>query len=160
MIQANLIERESLAMPTPYTGACSCGSIRYTCAAEPFVSYACHCTACQKRTASAFGINMQVPSDGVTVEQGTPKTRVRTADSGNQLVQHFCGDCGSPLYSISEARKHITVIYVGTLDDPGSVPILANIWTDSALPWVHMSPGAESYGKAPDFSKYYAVRET
>ena len=103
-------------MPTPFSGGCLCGAIRYTCTAEPYVSYACHCTACQKRTASAFGT--------------------------------------------SEARKHITVVYAGTLDDPSWVPIMANIWADSALPWVPMAPDIERFGKAPDFSKYYTARET
>jgi hypothetical protein len=146
-------------MPTPFSGSCSCGAIRYTCSAEPYVSYCCHCTACQKRTASAFGISLQVPSAGLTVDQGTPKTRVRIADSGNERVQHFCGDCGSSLFGTSEATKKITVIYAGTLDDPSWMPVMANIWTDSALPWVAMSSDVERYGKAPDFSKYYAARD-
>ncbi len=146
-------------MPTPFSGGCSCGAIRYTCTAEPYVSYVCHCTACQKRTASAFGISIQVPADGLTIDKGTPKTRIRIADSGNQLIQHFCGDCGSSLFGTSAARKHITVVYAGTLDDPSWVPIMANIWADSALPWVTMAPDTERFAKAPDFSKHYAARQ-
>ena len=145
-------------MPTPFFGGCSCGAIRYTSAAEPYVSYICHCTACQKRTTSAFGISLQVPSDGVTIDKGTPKTRIRTADSGNERIQHFCGDCGSSLLGTSEAMKRITVIYAGTLDDPSWVPIMANIWTDSALPWVPMAAEIERFANGPDFSKYYAAR--
>ncbi len=147
-------------MPTPFSGGCSCGAIRYTCTAEPYVSYVCHCTACQKRTASAFGISLQVPADGLTIDKGTPKTRIRIADSGNELTQHFCGDCGSSLFGTSAARKHITVVYAGTLDDPSWVPIMANIWADSALPWVPMAPETERFAQAPDFSKYYAARQT
>ena len=95
----------------------------------------------------------------MTIDKGTPKTRIRIADSGNQRIQHFCGDCGSSLLGTSEARKHITVLYAGTLDDPSWVPIMANIWADSALPWVPMAPGTERFAKAPDFSKYYAARQ-
>jgi hypothetical protein len=109
----------------------------------------------QKRTSSAFGISVQVPSEGVTVDQGTPTTRVRIADSGNERIQHFCGDCGTSLFGTGEATTHITVIYAGSLDDPGGVPILANIWTDSALPWVPMAPDVERFPKGPDFAKYY-----
>ncbi len=92
-------------MPTPFSGGCSCGAIRYTCTAEPHVSYACHCTACWKRTASTFGISLQVPADGLTIDQGTPKTRIRTADSSNELIQHFCGDCGSSQFGTGAARQ-------------------------------------------------------
>ncbi len=145
-------------MPTPFSGGCSCGAIRYTCTAEPYISYICHCTACQKRTTSAFGISLQVPSDGVTIDKGTPKTRIRTANSGNERIQHFCGDYGSSLLGTSDAMKRITVIYAGTLDDPSWVPIMANIWTDSALPWVPMAPEIERFANGPDFSKYYAAR--
>lgn len=145
-------------MTAPFSGGCACGAIRYTVTAEPYVSYACHCTECQKRTTSAFGISLQVPTESINREKGTPKQRTRKADSGNDLTIHFCGDCGASLFSTSEARPHITVVYGGALDDPAWVPIMANIWTDSALPWVHLDPDTERFPKAPDFSAYYAAR--
>lgn len=144
-------------MPVPFSGGCSCGAIRYTCAAEPYVSYACHCTACRKRTSAAFGISLQVPSDGLTIDRGTPKTRVRIADSGNERLQHFCGDCGSSLFGTGAPRPDVTVIYAGTLDDPAWVPILANCWTDSALPWVPLDRETERFAKGPDFARYFAA---
>lgn len=146
-------------MTAPYSGGCACGAIRYTVTAEPFVSYACHCTECQKRTASAFGVSLQVPAESVTVEKGTAKTYRRMGDTGNPLEIHFCGDCSSSLFSKPEAWPHLTVVYAGTLDDPSWVPIKANIWTDSALPWVHMEPGTERFPRAPDFSKYFAPKD-
>ena len=47
-------------MPAPYAGGCGCGAIRYSVTTEPLISYLCHCTECQKRTASAFGISAVV----------------------------------------------------------------------------------------------------
>ena len=76
-------------MPVPFSGGCACGAVRYTCTAEPYVSYLCHCTECQKRTGSAFGISVQVPAEGVTIEQGTLVSRTRIADSGNELTMRF-----------------------------------------------------------------------
>lgn len=146
-------------MPVPFSGGCACGAIRYSCTAEPFVSYACHCTACRKRTSGPFGISLQVPAEGVTIEQGTPKIHERTADSGNPITVHFCGDCGTSLFGGSPRRTHITVLFAGALDDPSWVPIQANIWTDSALPWVDLD-SAERFPKAPDFAKYYAAKGT
>lgn len=145
-------------MPVPFSGACACGAIRFSCAAEPYVSYACHCTECRKRTASAFGVSVQVPTEGVRIDKGRPRSRQRLADSGNTVTIRFCGDCGTSLFSNSAARPDVTVIYAGTLDDPSWVPIQANIWTASALPWVHLAPEVERFAKAPDFSRYYAAR--
>ena len=142
-------------MPVPFSGGCACGAIRYTVSSEPYVSYACHCTECQKRTSSAFGISIQVPSDGVTIEQGSPKSRRRIADSGNEMMIRFCGDCGTSLFSGAVSRPHVTVVYAGALDDPSWVPIKANIFADSALPWVHMDDAVEKFPRAPDFAKYY-----
>ena len=146
-------------MPVPFSGSCSCGAIRYTCAAEPYVSYACHCTACRKRTSAAFGISLQVPSDGLTLDQGTPKTRVRIADIGNERIQHFCGDCGSSLFGTGTPRADVTVIYAGSLDDPSWVPIMFHGWTDSALSWVHMDPQVDQFPKGPDLAPYFAARD-
>ena len=47
-------------MPAPYTGGCLCGEIRYRLSAEPLVLYACHCTDCQRQSATAFNLSMPV----------------------------------------------------------------------------------------------------
>ena len=143
-------------MPAPYSGGCACGAIRYRVDAEPLISYLCHCTECQKRTSSAFGISAIVPTDKLVIEKGSPKERVRTADSGNDLGINFCADCGTSLFSAPRARPQIRVLYAGTLDDPTWVPIELNIWADSALPWVHMDPKVERVPGQPDIAKYIA----
>ncbi|MCZ6859590.1 MAG: GFA family protein [Alphaproteobacteria bacterium] len=145
-------------MPVPFSGGCSCGAIRYTCTEEPFVSYLCHCTECQKRTGSAFGISVLVPPKSFRLDKGTPKTRERIADSGNVITFHFCGDCGTNVFADNSARAHAMGLFGGTLDDPDWLPIQANIWTDSALGWVQMDETVERFAKVPDFSKYFAGR--
>lgn len=145
-------------MQVPFSGGCACQAVRYSCAEDPFVSYLCHCTECRKRTGSAFGMSVQVPSAGFRLDAGEPRVRTRVADSGNELAVRFCGVCGTSVWSTSAARPHVTVVYAGTLDEPGRVPVLAHIWTDGALPWVAMDPGIERFPKAPDFARYYAGR--
>ncbi len=107
-------------------------------------------------TGSAFLISVQVPAEALEVIKGTPKTWIRTADSGNQITRYLCADCGSVLFGQNKARPKIRVITGGTLDDPSWVPIQANIWTQSALPWVHLSEEVENFPKGADWSKYYA----
>ncbi len=145
-----------MTAPIPFEGGCACGAVRYRCAAAPFVSYACHCTACQKRTGSAFGVSVQVPAEAVTILEGEPKSRARIADSGNELRSHFCGECGTTIYGASSARPRVRTLMAGSIDDPSWVPIQANIWIGSALPWVHLSEAVESFPKAGDWTTYYA----
>jgi hypothetical protein len=142
-------------MTTPFSGGCACGATRYSCSAEPIVSYVCHCADCQKRTGSAFGVSVQVPADAVIVEQGEPGERQRTAASGNAVSSLFCPQCGTTVMSFSHARSNIRVIAAGTLDHPSWVPIMAHIWTGSAVPWFPFPPEIENSPAAPDFSRYY-----
>lgn len=141
-------------MPTPYTGGCGCGAIRYRVTAEPLISYLCHCTECQRRTSSAFGLNMQIPAESLVIEQGEPTSRTRIAASGNDLALNFCGDCGTPLFSVPSARPNVRVIYCGTLDDPGWVPVKLHIWADSALPWAIPEDGIERVSGQPNMADY------
>src|SRR4030095_5348096 len=86
-------------MPSPLTGGCLCGAIRYTIAVPITELRACHCRSCQKVTGAAGSINAVIPSAAFTLTQGTPKRYSARADSGRTLNRYFCGDCGSPIYS-------------------------------------------------------------
>ena len=136
-------------MPAPYSG-----EIRYTVTSEPLLSYCCHCTECQKRTSSAFGISALIPTDKLVIDKGTPTEHTRKADSGNDLTINFCDKCGTSLWSAPAARPQMRVLYAGALDDPTWVPIKLNIWADSALPWVHMDPDVERVGQQPNLADY------
>ena len=41
-------------------GGCQCGKIRYRLIAEPLMLYICHCSDCQKQSASAFGMSLRM----------------------------------------------------------------------------------------------------
>ena len=45
---------------TPLAGGCQCGAVRYRLKAAPLPPVVCHCTECQKQTASAFGMTLPV----------------------------------------------------------------------------------------------------
>ena len=141
-------------MPPPHAGGCACGAVRYTVTAEPMLSYCCHCTDCRKRTSSAFGLSAMVPTDHLVIERGAPKARTRKGDSGNELAIHFCGECGSSLFSAPAARPQIRGLYAGTLDEPDRLPVQLNIWTDSALPWVALDAAIPNEPRQPNMADY------
>jgi hypothetical protein len=81
-------------------GGCLCGSVEFTCDAEPIGVANCHCTDCQKQTGSAFSTFVIVPADSVAITGDTLSafTTIGT-DSGKEVVRKFCSACGSPVIS-------------------------------------------------------------
>jgi hypothetical protein len=120
----------------PLTGGCQCGAVRYEIAAPPLTVIACHCTECQKQSASAFGMTMPVQRAGFTIVKGEPAYWERKADSGNMLGAAFCAACGVRLYHLP-ANKALLNVKAGTLDDTGWIAPVGHIWTDKAQPWLN-----------------------
>lgn len=132
-------------MPSPITGGCLCGRIRYEVSQPPQNVIACHCTHCQKISGAGSSHNAVVPTSAVTFISGKPKHFRDTGQSGNILNRYFCGDCGSSLYSQREKNPEMMILKVGTLDAPGDMKLTMNIWTNSARPWMHIDPATERH---------------
>jgi len=142
----------------PRTGGCLCGAIRYETAGEPVFTLRCHCRDCQRQSGAAHVPAARVPSAGFRVLQGTPRRYVTKADSGNDIVRVFCGNCGTPLYVQVGTRPDLIGLRVCTLDDPSWFKPDADIFMRSAQPWDHDQrdvpkhdtyPPGRSYPTAP-----------
>jgi len=127
------------------TGGCLCGKIRYSVSQPVEKIIACHCTHCQKASASGASYNTVVPAGAFAITAGTPKLFADMADSGNILHRYFCGDCGSAIYNQRTKTPEMVVIKVGTLDDSSQMKVVMNIWTKSARPWMHIDPATSCY---------------
>lgn len=137
-------------MPTPYTGGCQCGAIRYEVTDEPLTLYACHCTACQKQSSSAFGMTMKVAREAFRITRGEPKSFTSYADSGKEKRGYFCGACGTRIYGDAPSKPEIVSLKPGTLDDTRWLRPVGNLWTDSAQPWVPIDKDALNYPRQPE----------
>jgi hypothetical protein len=129
------------------TGGCLCGAVRYRLTAEPVASRICWCRNCQY-IASNGTVSAIFPSASIEIS-GTPGEHVSGADSGNQVRRRFCTQCGSHLFADSTGRVGLTVVRLGTLDDPSSVLPTANIWSTSAPQWACMDPALPKVEKQP-----------
>jgi hypothetical protein len=138
-------------MPSPLTGGCLCGAVRYTVNAPITELRACHCKNCQKSSGGAGTVNAVVPSDQFKITQGETKHYDDSAtQSGRTLSRHFCGSCGSPVYSHRNPNPGFVVVRAGGLDDSSAMKIVTNIWCDSARPWAHIDPATERHpGNVP-----------
>jgi hypothetical protein len=63
-------------MQLPLTGACQCRNVRYEIGREPLTVYVCHCTECQRQSASAFSLSMIVLREAVAVVAGEPSAAI------------------------------------------------------------------------------------
>lgn len=125
------------------TGGCLCGAVRYELTAEPLASMNCHCKNCQRQAGSAFSTIIGVPEGGVSVT-GEPRTYVDHGDSGGRVQRQFCGNCGSPLFSIVDSAPGMVWIKAGTLDDTSTFKPAMNIYAKSKQAWLDL-------GEAPAF---------
>ncbi len=115
------------------TGGCLCGAVRYEAEGKPLGQAICHCRNCQKQAGSAFSVLISVETAQLRVA-GEPKLYVDHGDSGAPVHRHFCGACGSPLFSVLPSNPGVTHIKAGTLDDPSILKPRVHIWCDSAWP--------------------------
>jgi hypothetical protein len=118
------------------TGGCLCGKVRYSVTQTMrFRSYACHCSDCQRRSGSAFGIQQSVLSADLTVE-GEILRGEHVQPSGAVAGIYACKACLTRVYTDNNARPGIANLRAGTLDNsPGMVPA-AHLWVQSKQPWV------------------------
>jgi hypothetical protein len=127
-------------------GGCLCGAIRYEISAPVTALRACHCLNCQKASGSGGTVNAVVKADQFRVTKGEPRRYDDSATkSGRTLSRHFCGHCGSPLYSRRNPDIGIVVVRAGTLDDSSGMKITGNIWTSTARPWDYIDPATECH---------------
>lgn len=123
-------------MTTIREGGCQCGALRYWLEGEPLALCACHCTDCQRRSGSAFGMTMFAARDRVALVRGEPACYDYREDDGRRWLGAYCGTCAVRLWSESPRAPGILFLAAGTLDDTAGLQPVAHVWTRSAQPWV------------------------
>lgn len=127
-------------------GQCHCGDIAFTAEIDETAVSICHCTDCQTLTGTAFRVSAPAPASSLHFKAGTPKTYVKTADSGNRRAQGFCGQCGTPIYSTSaDATPASYAIRVGTLKQRDALTPRLEIWCRSAVEWMPRLPKTDVF---------------
>ncbi len=127
------------------TGRCQCGEIRYESVGEPFALYICHCLECQKQSASAFGISLDVPRIGFRIIQGTPKYWNRATIKGDVFKCAFCPTCGSRLWHESELMSETISIKAGSLDGSIDLTNAIHVWVKRQLPGIIIPETAKQF---------------
>lgn len=139
-------------MSNDAVGGCQCGAIRFRLTTTPRRVYCCHCTECRRQSASAFGISVLVPTDGVEMVHGQPNEWTRSTASGGEMACAFCPTCGSRLWHRS---GDVTSVKGGALDETPEPS--AHIWLASKMPWVVIPDDVDQWAKEPDDDFFLTV---
>ena len=117
-------------------GHCHCGRVTYQADIDPAQVSICHCTDCQTLTGSPFRVTVLCDAGQVRLTRGRPKIYAKTGDNGGIRFQHFCGDCGSPLFTSGEGGVDDFGIRWGSIRQRDRLRPARQIWCRSAVPWI------------------------
>ena len=132
------------------TGRCHCGQISFEAEIDPAQVRICHCTDCQTLTGTAFRTNVSSLPGTFVLRSGTPKTYIKTAESGNKRAHGFCPECGTPIYSTAPGANPASYgLRVGALDRRAELRPTKQGWCRSALPWSMNITGVERFERQP-----------
>lgn len=134
----------------PWDGGCLCGKIRLRITAPPLLTSACHCTGCQRLSASAFALSISVPPDGFAITRGSPVIGALHGDQGDYL---YCDWCKCWLLTRPRAPLGFVNVRASALDDHGWFAPFVEFWTDEKLPWA-TTPARHSFATQPDMEAF------
>lgn len=120
---------------TTRVASCSCGSLSVSTEGEPYAVSMCHCTACQRRSGSPFGVGAYFKADQVRIE-GEHREWTRTGTSGALLTNHFCPTCGSTVFWTAGLHPDGFGIGVGSFAQPDFPPPIRSVWEAHRHDWV------------------------
>ena len=149
--EASPASGDATLAPMLHEGGCVCGLLRYTVCGNPTRITVCHCTWCQRRTGSAFGVAVVFPSDRHQLRGPYRTYRHLSDESGRWLDLHFCPSCGTSVGFTLEWVPGIFAVDAGTFDDPSwirpSEHPFRYIYLSSAQAWSSPPEGAECHAR-------------
>ncbi|MGE4660220.1 MAG: GFA family protein, partial [Arenicellales bacterium] len=117
------------------SGACLCGSVRFTVRGPLREVLICHCSQCRKMSGH-YWASTSAHRDCVEIrEDGS----LRWYQSSSKAKRGFCGHCGSSLFW-SHAEKDSLSIAAGALDMPTGLATGAHIFFDDASDYYRVHP--------------------
>lgn len=132
-----------------HEGACRCGQVRFRVHGAPIITMACHCTGCQRLTASAFSLSSLYPASSLEVMEGEP-----VIGGLHGATRHFfCPHCKSWLFTRPNGLDDLVNVRATMLDNASTFTPFVETCTSEALPWVK-TPAVHSFETFPPMEMY------
>lgn len=116
--------------------------------APPLLTMACHCTGCQKLSASAYSLSIAVPASGFAVAQGEPVI----GGLHREHQQLYCAHCKNWVFTRPQGLDFINV-RATMLDDHRWFAPFVEVFTSEKIPWA-TTPAVYSFATQPDLEGY------
>jgi hypothetical protein len=135
-------------------GGCRCGKLRFAISAPPLVTMACHCTGCQRMSASAFSLSLLLPAEAFRITYGEP-----VIGGLHGATRHFfCPWCLSWMFTRPEGPDAFVNLRPTMLDDPrGCAPFIETM-TAEKLPWAQ-TPAVHRFAGFPSMDQFASLLE-
>ncbi|ABD88960.1 GFA family protein [Rhodopseudomonas palustris] len=130
-------------------GSCRCGQVRIRISAPPLLTMACHCTGCQKMSASAFSLSAAFPSAAFAVTQGEPVI----GGLHGAARHYFCPHCMSWMFTRPEGIDFLVNVRATMLEDAHGFTPFIETFTSEKLPWA-TTPAVHSFPAFPALDQY------
>jgi hypothetical protein len=139
----------------PLAGRCRCGEIRFRINASPILTMACHCSGCQRMSASAYSLSAAIPRGGFEITRGEP---VLGGLRDPALRHFFCPSCMTWMFTrppeiVTRFLPEFVNVRPTMLDDASWCSPFIETWTKAKLPWA-TTPAAHSYAEFPPVEDY------
>jgi hypothetical protein len=138
----------------PWEGGCMCGEVRFRVSAPPLLAVACHCTGCQKLSASAYSLSLVVPIGGFVVLRGEP---VMGGMHGPHR-QLYCPRCKNWMFTHPQGLDFLVNIRATMLDEHDWYAPFVEVHTCEKFLWA-TTPAKHSFATQPDRDGYTALIE-
>lgn len=139
-----------MGKPTlPLAGQCRCGRVAIEVMAPPVITMACHCTGCQRMSASAYSLSAGFPAEAFRVTEGEPVI----GGLHGETPHFFCGWCMTWMFTRLDPMPFVNVRATMFDDTAWYVPF-AETFTSEALPWARLAVARHSYEGFPPVEAY------
>ena len=138
----------------PWDGGCRCGRVRLRISAPPLLTAACHCTGCQRMSASAFSLSAAIPSEGFAIIQGEPV--IGGLRGGTR--HSFCPHCMSWMFTRPEGVDWFVNLRPTMLDDASWFAPFIETYTSEKLAWA-ATPAVHEFERFSQMGEFAGLLE-
>lgn len=130
-------------------GGCRCGQVRFRASGAPLITMACHCTGCQKMSASAFSLSSLYAAGAFEVTAGEP-----VIGGMHGSPRHFfCPHCMTWMFTRPDEVGDFVNVRATLFDDTGGYAPFMETYTVEKLPWA-ATGAVHSFERFPEPQDY------
>jgi hypothetical protein len=133
-------------------GQCRCGAVRFTVTGKPILTFACHCTGCQRMSSSAFSLSSLYTAHNFEHLSGA--TELGGLKGGTR--HSFCSSCLSWLWTVPDGMDDYVNIRSTLLADPSAHRPFIDCWLTEGIGWAS-SGACKGYEQVPEPHEFEAL---